>query len=74
MTADTLELPTGATPHAAAHEAPQRTHEPLHDAGCGASQVNLLTLYRESGIGGEDGRWGLLRYTQVKTAYHHYGR
>jgi probable Rubsico expression protein CbbX len=52
MTADTLELPTGATPHAAAHEAPQRTHEPLHDAGCGASQVNLLTLYRESGIGG----------------------
>jgi lactaldehyde dehydrogenase/glycolaldehyde dehydrogenase len=29
--------------------------------------------YRESGIGGEDGKWGLLRYTQVKTAYHHYG-
>jgi lactaldehyde dehydrogenase/glycolaldehyde dehydrogenase len=28
---------------------------------------------RESGIGGEDGKWGLLRYTQVKTAYHHYG-
>jgi lactaldehyde dehydrogenase / glycolaldehyde dehydrogenase len=28
--------------------------------------------YRESGIGGEDGKWGLLRYTQVKTAYHHY--
>jgi lactaldehyde dehydrogenase/glycolaldehyde dehydrogenase len=25
------------------------------------------------GIGGEDGKWGLLRYTQVKTAYHHYG-
>ena len=30
--------------------------------------------YKESGIGGEDGKWGLLRYTQVKTAYHHYGR
>jgi acyl-CoA reductase-like NAD-dependent aldehyde dehydrogenase len=29
--------------------------------------------YRESGTGGEDGKWGLLRYTQVKTAYHHYG-
>ena len=29
--------------------------------------------YRESGIGGKDGKWGLLRYTQVKTAYHHYG-
>jgi len=21
----------------------------------------------------KDGKWGLLRYTQVKTAYHHYG-
>jgi lactaldehyde dehydrogenase/glycolaldehyde dehydrogenase len=29
--------------------------------------------YGESGIGGEDGKWGLLRYTQIKTAYHHYG-
>lgn len=29
--------------------------------------------YRESGIGGEDGKWGLLRYTQIKTVYHHYG-
>jgi lactaldehyde dehydrogenase/glycolaldehyde dehydrogenase len=29
--------------------------------------------YKESGIGGEDGKWGLLRYTQLKTAYHHYG-
>jgi lactaldehyde dehydrogenase/glycolaldehyde dehydrogenase len=29
--------------------------------------------YKESGMGGEDGKWGLLRYTQVKTAYHHYG-
>jgi lactaldehyde dehydrogenase/glycolaldehyde dehydrogenase len=27
---------------------------------------------KESGIGGEDGKWGLLRYTHVKTAYHHY--
>lgn len=31
------------------------------------------TGYKESGIGGEDGKWGLLRYTQIKTAYHHYG-
>jgi lactaldehyde dehydrogenase/glycolaldehyde dehydrogenase len=30
--------------------------------------------FKESGIGGEDGKWGLLRYTQLKTAYHHYGR
>jgi lactaldehyde dehydrogenase/glycolaldehyde dehydrogenase len=29
--------------------------------------------YRESGIGGEDGKWGMLRYTQIKTAYHRYG-
>jgi lactaldehyde dehydrogenase / glycolaldehyde dehydrogenase len=29
--------------------------------------------YKESGMGGEDGKWGLLRYTQIKTAYHRYG-
>ncbi len=29
--------------------------------------------YGDSGIGGEDGKWGLMRYTQIKTAYHHYG-
>jgi lactaldehyde dehydrogenase/glycolaldehyde dehydrogenase len=29
--------------------------------------------YKESGMGGEDGRWGMLRYTQIKTAYHRYG-
>jgi lactaldehyde dehydrogenase / glycolaldehyde dehydrogenase len=29
--------------------------------------------YRESRIGGEDGTWGLLRYTQIKTVYHRYG-
>jgi lactaldehyde dehydrogenase/glycolaldehyde dehydrogenase len=29
--------------------------------------------FKESGIGGEDGKWGLLRYTQVKTVYHHHG-
>jgi lactaldehyde dehydrogenase/glycolaldehyde dehydrogenase len=28
--------------------------------------------FKESGIGGEDGKWGLLRYTQIKTAYHRY--
>jgi lactaldehyde dehydrogenase/glycolaldehyde dehydrogenase len=30
--------------------------------------------YKESGIGGEDGKWGLLRYSQIKTVYHRYGR
>lgn len=30
--------------------------------------------FKDSGIGGEDGKWGLLRYTQIKTAYHHYGQ
>jgi lactaldehyde dehydrogenase/glycolaldehyde dehydrogenase len=29
--------------------------------------------FKESGLGGEDGKWGLMRYTQIKTAYHHYG-
>jgi lactaldehyde dehydrogenase/glycolaldehyde dehydrogenase len=29
--------------------------------------------YKESGLGGEDGKWGMLRFTQVKTAYHHHG-
>jgi len=29
--------------------------------------------YKESGLGGEDGKWGMLRYTQIKTAYHRYG-
>ena len=29
--------------------------------------------FKESGIGGEDGQWGLLKYTQIKTVYHHYG-
>jgi lactaldehyde dehydrogenase/glycolaldehyde dehydrogenase len=28
--------------------------------------------YKESGMGGEDGKWGMLRYTQIKTAYHRY--
>lgn len=26
----------------------------------------------ESGIGAEEEKWGLLRYTQIKTADHHY--
>jgi acyl-CoA reductase-like NAD-dependent aldehyde dehydrogenase len=29
--------------------------------------------FKQSGIGGEDGKWGILRYTQIKTAYHHFG-
>ncbi len=27
---------------------------------------------KESGIGGEDGQWGVLEYTHVKTVYHRY--
>ncbi|BCB76597.1 aldehyde dehydrogenase family protein [Phytohabitans flavus] len=28
--------------------------------------------WKESGMGGEDGKWGVLRYTQIKTAYHRF--
>lgn len=31
------------------------------------------TGWKESGMGGEDGKWGMLRYTQIKTVYHRYG-
>jgi lactaldehyde dehydrogenase/glycolaldehyde dehydrogenase len=30
--------------------------------------------FKQSGVGGEDGKWGILRYTQIKTAYHHFGQ
>jgi lactaldehyde dehydrogenase/glycolaldehyde dehydrogenase len=26
----------------------------------------------ESGVGGEDGKYGVLKYTQLKTVYHNY--
>jgi len=29
--------------------------------------------WRESGIGGEDGKYGVLKYTQLKTIYHRFG-
>lgn len=29
--------------------------------------------HRESGMGGEDGRHGVLKYTQIRTIYHSYG-
>jgi acyl-CoA reductase-like NAD-dependent aldehyde dehydrogenase len=29
--------------------------------------------FRESGIGGEDGKWAILHYTQIKTADHLFG-
>jgi lactaldehyde dehydrogenase/glycolaldehyde dehydrogenase len=32
------------------------------------------TGWKESGMGGEDGKWGMLRYTQIKTVYHRFGR
>ena len=28
--------------------------------------------WNESGMGGEDGKYGLLKYTQLKTVYHNY--
>ena len=28
--------------------------------------------HKESGIGGEDGKYGVLKYTQLKTVYHKY--
>jgi lactaldehyde dehydrogenase / glycolaldehyde dehydrogenase len=29
--------------------------------------------HRQSGMGGEDGLYGLLRYTQMRSVYHHFG-
>jgi lactaldehyde dehydrogenase / glycolaldehyde dehydrogenase len=29
--------------------------------------------HRESGLGGEDGKYGVLKYTQLRTVYHYYG-
>jgi lactaldehyde dehydrogenase/glycolaldehyde dehydrogenase len=29
--------------------------------------------HKESGFGGEDGKHGVLRYTQLRSVYHHYG-
>jgi lactaldehyde dehydrogenase/glycolaldehyde dehydrogenase len=29
--------------------------------------------HKESGFGGEDGKHGILRYTQLRSVYHHYG-
>ena len=28
--------------------------------------------WRESGLGGEDGKYGVLKYTQLKSVYHRY--
>ena len=36
----------------------------------GALNFNDL---RESGVGGEDGKYGILKYTQLKTVYHAFG-
>jgi hypothetical protein len=29
--------------------------------------------FKQSGTGREDGKWGVLRYTQIKTVYDHFG-
>jgi lactaldehyde dehydrogenase/glycolaldehyde dehydrogenase len=38
----------------------------------GESYQGHHTGFRESGLGGEDGKHGLLRYTQLQTVYHRY--
>jgi len=39
----------------------------------GEALQGFHTGHKESGIGGEDGRHGVLKYTQIKTVYHSYG-
>jgi lactaldehyde dehydrogenase/glycolaldehyde dehydrogenase len=38
----------------------------------GESLQGFHVGHRESGLGGEDGLYGVLEYTQLKTVYHHY--
>lgn len=38
----------------------------------GESWQGHHTGWNESGIGGEDGKYGVLKYTQLKTTYHNY--
>jgi lactaldehyde dehydrogenase/glycolaldehyde dehydrogenase len=39
----------------------------------GESLVAYHGGWRQSGIGGEDGKYGVLAYTQIKSVYHRFG-
>ena len=52
------------------------------DLACGELYINRTmgealqgfhNGHQDSGIGGEDGKHGVLKYTQIRTIYHRYG-
>jgi lactaldehyde dehydrogenase / glycolaldehyde dehydrogenase len=60
----------------------QRAMRAARDLECGELYINRgigealqahHSGHRQSGIGGEDGLYGLLRYTEVRSVYHHFG-
>jgi lactaldehyde dehydrogenase/glycolaldehyde dehydrogenase len=60
----------------------QRAMRAARDLECGEVYINRgigealqahHSGHRQSGMGGEDGLYGLLRYTQIRTVYHHFG-
>jgi lactaldehyde dehydrogenase / glycolaldehyde dehydrogenase len=60
----------------------QRAMRASRDLECGEIYINRgigealqahHSGHRQSGMGGEDGYYGLLRYTQVRSVYHHFG-
>jgi lactaldehyde dehydrogenase / glycolaldehyde dehydrogenase len=60
----------------------QRAMRAARDLECGELYINRgigealqahHSGHRQSGMGGEDGLYGLLRYTQVRSVYHHFG-
>ena len=42
--------------------------------GMGEALQGFHNGHQESGIGGEDGKHGVLKYTQIRTVYHQYGQ
>jgi lactaldehyde dehydrogenase / glycolaldehyde dehydrogenase len=60
----------------------QRAMRAARDLECGELYINRgigealqahHSGHRQSGMGGEDGFYGLLRYTQIRSVYHHFG-
>jgi lactaldehyde dehydrogenase/glycolaldehyde dehydrogenase len=60
----------------------RRAMRAARDLECGELYINRSigealqahhSGHRQSGMGGEDGLYGLLRYTQVRSVYHHFG-
>jgi lactaldehyde dehydrogenase / glycolaldehyde dehydrogenase len=60
----------------------QRAMRAARDLECGEVYINRgigealqahHSGHRQSGMGGEDGLYGLLRYTQIRSVYHHFG-